>query len=301
MNEFDIHVGRINTLYDDCWGCLNGEIFPIEAAFRRALARATQVVCDKYDLFELLADFVNRHSEVIYKPDSRIPIQMGEEMIPVDTWLLSFDRFSSNDRVYDWTTDRLLSPKNDQYDTFFAYRWAKIDIMESNEFLGYHFRHSGFRNKLDYCKYLRKLKLKYDSVLVKSIYTPLIEEYEKLGESEQEASEGAADLKTLEIKLPKVPPRRNGDNKTAISLNQAVKLFSYFRETSIILKDTSYLKESNVHKAIQVLTGYNSINMRKKEVGAAISKTELENLKDIMSNIISLINRDIELKKGHKK
>lgn len=314
-HEFDIHVGRINESYREVWSILNPLTLPQgEPNLRSILVEATQAVSYVRGLYEPLVDYVLKFPEVEYKAGSSLPMRVNLSTYldaaadpnakgdwPVNTWLLHHDRFEQNGNVYQWALDIHLTEKDESFDTFFALRWRNIDEMQVDAFLSYQQQQGHWANKADFVRYLCQVVRKHQDVLASPKFKEQIEEYSNLSAPEQQAAETAAGFKSIEIKLPKVPPRRNGDGITALSQEETVMAFHYLGQAGLALKDNSYLSEANFHKAIQVLTGYSDVNMRKVNTSAGVNKTQQKNIKRILEAAIRLMDRDLALKKHPKK
>lgn len=269
---------------------------------RLMLLKATQDVSYSRGLYVPLQEYIRQYPKVEYIPNSGNPISInGDTRWSSDTWLLQYDRFERGGNVYEWAPQIVLMLGDKGFDAFFAFKWRSVDINQSNAFLLYHQQQHYWESRETFVSFLRKLIIKYRDILTPLEYNELLDEYTKLNVSGQAITETPAGLKSIEVKLPKVPARRNGDSKTTLSQKETLGFFSYLREAGIILKDKSYLSQSNVHKAIQVLTGYSDTNMRKAEVSASISKVELQNLKKITNVLIRMIYRDLAIKMGPKK
>ncbi len=297
MNDFDILVGRINEGYRAIWENINPLTQPQEGPnLRSVLLEATQAVSYSRGLYQPLEDYIREH------PGSGSPIRTNDNTRwSTDTWLLRYDRFEYGGNVYVWAPEVVLTSTDERFDTFFTLKWRSIDVIQTDAFLSFHQQQGHWEDKANFVRYLRKLTIKHRDFLPSPEFSELLEGYTKLTEPDQVAAETVAGLKSIKIKLPKVPPRRKDDDKTTLSLKETLRLFDYLRQTGAILKDTSYLRESNVHKAIQVLTGYNDTNMRKAEITASISREELKNLRKLINRICTLIDIDLESKKGYKK
>ncbi len=101
----------------------------------------------------------------------------------------------------------------------------------------------------------------------------------KNNEEEQEDDDGN---NKIVANAPKIKQRLANDGITSLSLVQTGLLFNLLRNEKVIFKDGSYQPSENIYKAIQVLTGYSTQNMK-----VAMNQKEYDNSdKVVIQNIL---------------
>ena len=168
-------------------------------------------------------------------------------------------------------------------------------------FLKWHLRNTFQNDLIDFKDFIEIMYIKYDRILcgennqkVVFKYLDVIEvEVEEIINTEVLENDGT-EIKINLPNLPRAKNRKNGDGLTCLSREQTALLIDTLREINVILKE-EFQYNTNVAKAVQVLTGY-SHNKLRTALTAPHKKEDLIATQEILQKAIDLINKHLKKK-----
>lgn len=155
-----------------------------------------------------------------------------------------------------------------------------------------------------YCSNMRDIAKGYSNYLLATEIQKLLNYLENNKEPEnREETEIKEDEKNELIGLGYKPPTE----KSVLTVSQTALLIDYLQENKIIL--TSHLGKSKTAKIFSILTNHSNNTLRPKLLGSEITKLKeqskngqkeqfgnLKKLKEVLQNIVSVIDKEIENK-----
>ncbi len=99
------------------------------------------------------------------------------------------------------------------------------------------------------------------------------------------------DSDKIYIRKPRTPVRKPNDNFTSLSLVQTAMLFRLLKEHSIILSDSNYQPDTELAKAIHILTGYSNNTIR-PELGKPLHHSDRNegDIKAVYSTLSKIVS-----------
>jgi hypothetical protein len=178
-----------------------------------------------------------------------------------------------------------LNEESRDFDYFFMLELRHTELQEINNYINHHTQlyEGNFKSFL------------YDAL---ENYRDLLQDKQIRKVEKWLKDNSDKNFQTIDIKIPKIKVRRKDDTFTSLSAEQTAILFHYLKTKKVILNDKNLQPDTEIAKAIKILTGYsdNTIrqNLTKSKQKEEISKDDLIVTQKILKEIITLINKDLE-------
>jgi hypothetical protein len=226
-----------------------------------------------------------RKKEILAKLNEKAGLGFVEEDTDNDANPYDFYRWSYD--IYDLGSScELENPEKDEYPFFFAW-WLRLsDIFDLKPFLQYQLDTS-FDGKVEKFKeFIYLSMIKYERILKDSVSFDPQQRLTFINDTLAKMNLSSDEEKNkIKVSNPKIQ-RKAHDKATSLTLSQTAYLFKLLREQKVIFKDPSYQSAESIYKAIYLLTGYNTQNLKTEMNKKNVSEED----KVVMQKIIKSLS-----------
>jgi hypothetical protein len=199
-------------------------------------------------------------------------------------------------KVYcDLGAEYSVSPQDLLYDTFFAYKLRQVDILQTDQFLGYQLARYYNSNAEEFSRFLQLCIRKHQDKLLSPLIVQTVNEWiaAKEKQSQAELSSGAEE-RTGRKKGSRLK-REAHDKLTSLSQEQTVLLMYYLQQERVILRD-EFLSDLDAGRAFEILTGYSQHTLRQafSKFSLYLTKENLREIDHLLTRMKIAIDKDLK-------
>ncbi len=200
---------------------------------------------------------------------------------------------------YDLWEDYEITPKDLNYDFFFALKLRNLDLLKIDAFLDYQLEKTYEGETTKFTRFLQLVLRKFEKKVLQPDYIQTAMEW--ISEKQKQTN---SDEKELSVKSKGIRKREPEDKLTKLNQEQTALLIHYLQKGNIIFSDEN-LNKKQAGQVFSILTGFSADSLRqnlsKTELERIATKKNLIELSNVFTRLGIVINNDLKEKNKSSK